>query len=152
MSVKEIVQFGESVLTKVSKRIEGIDKQTIQLAKDLCDTLYNSTGVGLAAPQIGISKRMILIDLRDGSDPILLINPKITEQSGKEKDIEGCLSYPGYEGIVERPEKVKVVGFNLKGEKIRYSASGLLARAFCHEIDHLDGVLYIDRAEKVYKE
>jgi peptide deformylase len=98
-----------------------------------------------------VLKRVILIDLRNDSEPILLINPKIVKKIGREEDVEGCLSYPGYEGAVVRPKKVMVTGETLEGELVEYSADGLLARAFCHEIDHLDGILYIDRAKKMYK-
>jgi peptide deformylase len=89
--------------------------------------------------------------LRDGEEPIVLVNPVIVAKVGKEEEIEGCLSYPGYEGTVIRPKKVTVQGMNVKGEKVQHTAEGLLAKAFCHEIDHLDGVLYTDRARKMYK-
>lgn len=151
MAVKEIVQFGDSVLRKKSEYIEAIDDSVLGLIEDLKDTLYSTTGVGLAAPQIGISKRVIFIDLRDGSEPIILINPKIAAIYGKDTSSEGCLSYPGYEGIVKRPKKVTVIGTDKDGNEVEYFGEGLLARAFCHEIDHLDGVLYIDLAKRVYE-
>ncbi|MCM0648464.1 peptide deformylase [Clostridium swellfunianum] len=151
MAVKEILKFGNPILKRVSKRVDNIDKEVINLVKDMKDTLYSTTGIGLAAPQIGILKRVILIDLRDDDEPIVLFNPVIAAKIGKDEDIEGCLSYPGYEGKVIRPKKVTVYGLNIKGEKVEYVAEGLLAKAFCHEIDHLDGVLYTDRARKMYK-
>jgi peptide deformylase len=151
MAVKEILQFGNPKLKRTSKRVDNIDKEVINLVQDLKDTLYSTTGIGLAAPQIGELKRVILIDLKDGEEPIVLANPVIVAKVGKEEDIEGCLSYPGYEGTVTRPKKVTVQGMNVKGEKVQYTAEGLLAKAFCHEIDHLDGVLYTDRARKMYK-
>lgn len=151
MAVKEIVQFGDSVLRKKSEYIEAIDDSVLELIEDLKDTLYSTTGVGLAAPQIGISKRVIFIDLRDGSEPIILINPKIAAIYGKDTSSEGCLSYPGYEGIVKRPKKVTVIGMDKDGNEVEYFGEGLLARAFCHEIDHLDGVLYVDLAKRVYE-
>jgi peptide deformylase len=151
MAVKEILKFGNPKLKRISKRVDNIDKEVKSLIQDMKDTLYSTTGIGLAAPQIGELKRVILIDLRDGEEPIVLANPAIVAKVGKEEDIEGCLSYPGYEGNVVRPKKVTVQGLNVKGEKVQYTAEGLLAKAFCHEIDHLDGVLYTDRAKKVYK-
>lgn len=151
MAVKEILKFGDKTLKRVSRRIEKIDEEVLNLVKDLKDTLYSTTGIGLAAPQIGVLKRVILIDLRDETEPIVLINPKIIKKIGKDEDVEGCLSYPGYEGLVVRPRKVVVIGENPEGESIEYTADGLLAKAFCHEIDHLDGILYTDKAKKMYK-
>jgi peptide deformylase len=151
MAVKEILKFGNPKLKQVSRKVDNIDKAIMDLIEDMKVTLLSTTGIGLAAPQIGELKRVILIDLRDGDTPIILINPVIVAKVGKEEDIEGCLSYPGYEGKVTRPKKVTVQGLNVKGEKVEYTAEGLLAKAFCHEIDHLDGVLYTDRARKMYK-
>ncbi len=151
MAVKEIIMFGNPKLKRVSKRIEKIDEEVVSLVKDLKDSLYSTTGIGLAAPQIGVLKRAIIIDLREGEEPIILINPAIAAKIGKEESIEGCLSYPGYEGKVIRPKKVTVKGVDINGKKVEYTAEGLLAKAFCHEIDHLDGILYTDRAKKVYR-
>jgi peptide deformylase len=151
MAVKEILKFGNPILKRTSRKVDSIDKDILALVQDMKDTLYSTTGIGLAAPQIGVLKRVILIDLRDGEEPIILANPAIVAKIGKEEEIEGCLSYPGYEGKVSRPKKVTVHGINLKGEKVEYTAEGLLAKAFCHEIDHLDGILYTDRAKKMYK-
>lgn len=151
MAVKKILQFGDNILKRSSRRVEKVDEELLKLVKDLKDSLYDSTGIGLAAPQIGVLKKVIFIDLRDETKPILLINPKIIKKIGKEDSIEGCLSYPGYEGIVVRPKKVIVVGKSLNWEDVEYTAEGLLAKAFCHEIDHLSGILYTDRAKKVYK-
>lgn len=151
MSVKTIVQVPDKVLKRVSRRVGKIDGEVLNLVKDMKDTLYSTTGIGLAAPQIGVLKRVVLIDLRDGMNPIVIINPKITAKHGKEKSIEGCLSYPGYEGEVIRPRKVTVEGFDIKGKDVQYNVDGFLAKAFCHEIDHLDGILYIDRAKKLFK-
>jgi peptide deformylase len=151
MAVKDILKFGNPILKRTSRKVDIIDKEIHDLVKDMKDTLYSTTGIGLAAPQIGVLKRVILIDLRDGDEPIILINPVIAAKIGQEEEIEGCLSYPGYEGKVSRPKKVTVRGTNLKGEKAEYTAEGLLAKAFCHEIDHLDGILYTDRAKKMYK-
>jgi peptide deformylase len=151
MAVKKILQYGDKALKTPCEKVEKIDKQIKTLIKDMQDTLYNCDGIGLAAPQIGVLKRVILIDLRDeDSEPIILINPEIIEAEGKETSIEGCLSYVGYEGEVERPKKVKVRGITPEGITVEYTAEGLLAKAFCHEIDHLDGIMYIDRSKKVY--
>lgn len=151
MAVKEILQFGNQTLKKVSKPVKEVDQEILNLIQDMKDTLYSTSGIGLAAPQIGVLKRVILIDLRDEEEPIILINPKIIKKIGREEDIEGCLSYLGYEGLVVRPKKVVVTGEVIEGDIVEYTAEGLLAKAFCHEIDHLDGVLYNDRAKKMYK-
>ena len=151
MAVREIIQFGNKTLTRASRKVEKIDEEVLNLVQDLKDTLYSTDGVGLAAPQIGGLKRAILIDLRDGSEPIILLNPKIVKKIGRIEDIEGCLSYPGYEGPVVRPRRVIVTGVTIKGEEVEYTADGFLARAFCHEIDHLDGIIYTDKCKKVYK-
>ena len=153
MAVKEVLQYGNKTLKRVSRKVEKIDNIILDIIKDLKDTLYsNDDGIGLAAPQIGILKRIIIIDLRrEDSRTIVLINPKIIKKIGHEESTEGCLSYPGYEGIVTRPKRVIVTGITPNGEKTEYTANGLLAKAFCHEIDHLDGVLYMDKAKKMYK-
>ncbi len=109
----------------------------------MVETMYNAEGVGLAAPQVGILKRAVVIDVGEGL--IKLINPEIIETEGNQKDVEGCLSVPGEQGEVERPYKVKVKALNEKGEEIVLEGEDLLARAFCHEIDHLDGVLFVDK-------
>jgi len=152
MTIRDILTFDDNVLHTKCEKVTTIDYDVLSIIQDLKDTLYAGTGIGLAAPQIGILKRVILIDLRQGDEPVIIINPKIISQSGKEKDCEGCLSYPGYYGVVERPKKVTVIGKNINGKKVIYKASGLLARALCHEIDHLDGIVYTDRTKEVYVE
>lgn len=151
MAVREILKFGNQKLKRTSRKVEKIDNEVLALVQDLKDTLYSTTGIGLAAPQIGVLKRVIYIDLRDEQEPIVLINPIIVAKVGKEESIEGCLSYPGFEGTLIRPKKITVQGINIKGDKVEYVAEGLLSKAFCHEIDHLDGILYVDRAKKLYK-
>lgn len=151
MAVKKILQYGDKTLKKISSKVTKIDKEILTLIDDMEDTLFSAGGIGLAAPQIGVLKRVILIDLDEDSEPIVLINPEIVETYGKEESIEGCLSYVGYEGELIRPKRVKVRGLNPKGEEVEYDAEELLCKAFCHEIDHLDGIMYIDRASKVYK-
>ncbi len=130
-------------LRKKCREITEIDEKILTLAEDMKETMYEKNGVGLAAPQVGVLKRIIVIDVGEG--PITLINPVIVYKKGAKQDMEGCLSVPGVWGIVERPEQVIVRGLNLEGETVEIEASGLLAVAFCHEIDHLDGVLYTDK-------
>lgn len=151
MAVREIVKVGNDVLRRKSRRITDINEKILEVIQDLKDTLYAGDGVGLAAPQIGVLKRIFIIDLRDGSDPLILLNPKIIKKIGKHEDIEGCLSYPGYQGTVVRPRRVVVSGMNEKGKLVQYEAEGFMARAICHETDHLDGILYMDKAEKMYR-
>jgi len=152
MAVRKILQYGDKRLKMECAKVEKVDGKILNLVDDMMDTLYEGNGIGLAAPQIGVLKRVILIDLGDEEDePIIIINPKITAQSGNEKDFEGCLSYVGHEGEVYRPTNVTVVGINIKGKPVTYNAEGLLARAFCHEIDHLDGILYMSKAEEMYE-
>lgn len=146
MALRQIVQIGEEVLRKKSKKVEKIDDKIIQLLDDMADTMYAADGVGLAAPQVGILKRVVVIDVGDGV--IELINPEIIETSGEQIDDEGCLSVVGQSGPVRRPYVVKVRAYNRKGQLIEMIGEELLARAFCHEIDHLEGVLFVDKIEK----
>lgn len=152
MAIREIVKKGHPALKAKSEEVKEIDNEIKALIQDLKDTLYSTTGIGLAAPQIAVNKRVIMIDLRDGMEPIILINPVITKQRGKQESEEGCLSYPGYYGFLERPVEVEVEGLNEEGKKVKYRATELLCRAFCHEIDHLDGIMYTDRAYEIYKD
>lgn len=152
MAVRKILQYGDKRLNSICEKVKKIDRKILNLVDDMMDTLYEGNGIGLAAPQIGILKRVVLIDLgEEEGEPIIIINPRITAQSGNEKDYEGCLSYVGYEGEVYRPTNVTVEGINIKGKPVTYDASGLLARAFCHEIDHLDGIMYMSRAEETHE-
>jgi peptide deformylase len=151
MAVKRILAFGEKTLERVSRKVEKIDGETLDLIRDMKDTLTSAPGIGLAAPQIGVLKKVIYINFKDGETEFILMNPKITGRSGSERDAEGCLSYPNYEGIVDRPKKVTVTGIDEQGRSVVVEGEGLLARALCHEIDHLDGVLYTKRARKIYK-
>jgi peptide deformylase len=151
MAVKRILTFGEKTLERVSRKVDKIDAETEELIRDLKDTLMAAPGIGLAAPQIGVLKKVIYINFKDGETEFVLINPRITGKSGSERDAEGCLSCPNYEGIVDRPRKVRVTGMDEQGREVALEGEGLLARALCHEIDHLDGVLYTKKARKVYK-
>lgn len=146
MAIRQIVQIGEPVLRKKSKVVEKIDEKIIQLLDDMADTMYHADGVGLAAPQVGILKRVVVIDIGDGL--LELINPEIIETSGEQLDDEGCLSVIGEAGAVRRPYKVKVRAFDRNGNLFEIEGEELLARAFCHEIDHLEGVLFVDKIER----
>lgn len=152
MAVRTIVQFGDEHLNKICEPVTEINDEVRSLIQDLKDTLATVEGVGLAAPQIAVNKRVVYIDLRTGDDPIILINPKIVEASKETiKDYEGCLSYIDHEGLVERPEKVIVEALNEEGKGVRYEAQDFMARCFCHEIDHLEGIMYMDKAEEMYE-
>ena len=146
MALRQIVKIGEPVLRKKSKVVKEINDRIIELLDDMADTMYEADGVGLAAPQVGILKRVVVIDIGDGL--IELINPEIIETEGEYLDNEGCLSVPGECGDVLRPYRVKVRALNRFGETIEIEGEELLARAFCHEIDHLDGILYVDKVIK----
>jgi peptide deformylase len=143
MAIRNIRKIGDELLRKKSKKVDEINERILTLIKDMQETMYAADGVGLAAPQVGILKRIAVIDV--GQGPINLINPEILETEGEYLDEEGCLSIPGQQGNVLRPEKVKVKALNEKGEEFVLEGEGLLARALCHEIDHLDGVLFIDK-------
>ena len=145
MAIRQIRVQGDDVLTKVCRPVKEITPRIATLIEDMIDTMYEYDGVGLAAPQVGILKRMVVIDIGEGM--IELINPVIVETSGSQTGYEACLSVPGVKGIVTRPNYVKVEALNRKGEKFTVDGTELLARAFCHEIDHLDGILYIDHVE-----
>lgn len=146
MAIRNIREIGDSVLTKVSREIKKVDKRLLVLIDDMLDTLYDAQGVGLAAPQIGILKRLFVIDIsEDGDDPIIFINPEIIETDGCQIGDEGCLSVPGKVGTVERPDYVKVKAYDMNMEEFVLEGRELLARAICHEIDHLNGELYVDK-------
>ncbi len=146
MAIRNIREVGDKVLNKVAKEIKEVDKKLLILIEDMLDTMYDASGVGLAAPQVGILKRLVVIDVsEEGNEPIILINPEIIERDGEQIGDEGCLSVPGKVGTVSRPEYVKVKAYNVNLEEFTIEGTGLLARAFCHEIDHLDGKLYVDQ-------
>ena len=143
MALRNIRKLGEDILRKKCRPVETIDERIITLLDDMAETMYEANGVGLAAPQIGILKCIAVIDTGEGL--IELINPQITDFEGNEKEVEGCLSVPGKYGYVLRPQKVTVSALNRDGEKITIEGEGLLARALCHEIDHLDGIVFVDK-------
>jgi len=148
MAYREIRKDGDEVLRKKSRPVEEIDMKILKLIEDMADTMYKADGVGLAAPQIGILKRIVTIDVGNGL--FEMINPVILEQSGEQDGFEGCLSLPGTSGEVKRPMNVKAKYMDRNGETIIIEAEELFARAICHELDHLDGILYKDKAHKMY--
>ena len=148
MAIRNIVKFGEEVLNKKCRPVEKFDQKLAILLDDMKETLYDADGVGLAAPQVGILRRVVVID--DGSGLLELINPEILETSKETQiDAEDCLSNPGQYGMVERPYRVKVRAQNRNGNWFEKEGEGLLARAFCHELDHLEGILFTSRASRM---
>lgn len=145
MALRTIRVQGDSVLTKKSRTVDKMTPRIGELITDMLDTMYDAMGVGLAAPQVGILKRIVVIDVGEG--PIVLINPEILETSGEQTGDEGCLSVPGMAGQVTRPNYVKVKALDVNMEGQILEGEGLLARAFCHEIDHLDGKMYTELVE-----
>ncbi|MCI6714701.1 MAG: peptide deformylase [Lachnospiraceae bacterium] len=146
MAIRKIREMGDPVLTKRCKEVMEITPRIQELIDDMFETLYEANGVGLAAPQVGILKRIVVIDVT-GEDPILMINPKIIETSGEQEGYEGCLSVPGKSGNVTRPNYVKAVAYDENMEPFEIEGTELLARAICHELDHLDGHLYVEKVE-----
>lgn len=142
MSQLKIYTEGEGVLRQKASNITKITKKLRDLAKDMLETMYQANGVGLAAPQVGVSERMVIIDV--GAGPIILINPEIIKAEGENRDVEGCLSLPGRNEYITRADRVSVTAVDLNGKKINLTGEGLLARALQHEIDHLNGILFID--------
>ena len=148
MAIRNIRQEGDEILKKKSREVEVIDDKVRELIEDMVETMHKYEGVGLAAVQVGILKRIIVIDIYDEDTPIVkLINPKIVKQKGEREVEEGCLSFPNKFAKVKRPVEVIAEGLNEKGEKVKIKATELLAQALCHEIDHLNGVLFVDRME-----
>ena len=146
MAIRNIREMGDPVLNKKCKEVTEITERTMDLIDDMFDTMYEAQGVGLAAPQVGVLKRIVVIDTT-GEDPILLINPVILETSGEQCGYEGCLSVPGKSGVVTRPNYVKVRAYDENLEPFELEGTELLARALCHELEHLDGHLYVERVE-----
>jgi len=146
MAIRNIRKIGDSVLNKVSKEVKVVDEKLNVLIDDMIETMYEAEGVGLAAPQVGVLKRLVVIDVsEEGNDPIVLINPVILEAEGEQTGDEGCLSVPGKVGTVTRPNYVKVKAYDRNMKEFIIEGTELLARALSHEIDHLDGKLYVDK-------
>jgi peptide deformylase len=143
-----ILKYGAPELRAVSKPVNAFDAELEKLSKNMIETMYGAPGIGLAAPQVGVNIRLVTIDLSGGEDPnqlIVICNPEIISSEGEQKIDEGCLSVPDFTDTVARPQKVSIRGVNLKGEEIKHEGDGLLARCFSHEIDHLNGILFVDR-------
>ena len=143
MAIRKIVKIGDDTLRKVCRPVTQIDKRILTLLGDMAETMYAADGVGLAAPQVGILRRVVVIDVGEGL--VELINPEIVATEGASVGPEGCLSVPGRRGLVERPTKVTVHALDRKGREIEVVGTGLMAVALCHEIDHLDGIIYVDK-------
>ncbi len=146
MAIRNIREYGDEVLTKKCKEVTELTPRLRDLIEDMLETMYEANGVGLAAPQVGILKRIVVIDVT-GEDPYILINPRIVESSGEQTGSEGCLSVPGKCGIVTRPNYVKAVALDVNMKPFELEGTELLARAICHELDHLDGHMYVEKVE-----
>ena len=146
MAIREIRVVGDRVLTKKCRPVEKMTPRISELIDDMFDTMYEANGVGLAAPQVGILKRIVVIDTT-GEDPHVLINPQILKTDGEQTGYEGCLSLPGKSGVVTRPDYVKVRAYDADLKEYELEGTELLARAICHELDHLDGHMYVDLVE-----
>jgi peptide deformylase len=145
MAIRNIIENGDEILRKKSREVEEINERILELLDDMVETLHKSNGVGLSAVQVGVLKRVVVIDIYDGKGPIKLINPKITKTKGEVELEEGCLSFPNQYAKVKRAEEVTVEALNEKGKKIKITAKELLAQTLQHELDHLEGVLFVDR-------
>ena len=155
MTVLPIRLFPDGVLRVRCPEVEEFDDELRRLVYDLIETMHAAPGVGLAAPQIGVERRVMAVDLSVGEDPGQLhvfVNPRIVEEEGSITDVEGCLSIPGISEKVERPERVRIEALDLAGERFELEAEDWLARAICHEADHLDGVLFVDRLRGLRRE
>lgn len=148
MALRKVRTLGDPVLRKISKPVTEVTEKTKELIYDMLETMYVTNGVGLAAPQVGVLKRIIVIDITpEGSEPMVFINPEIVSTSGSQTGDEGCLSVPGKAGTVTRPNEVTIRAVDLDMNEFEMTGTDLLARAFCHEIDHLDGIVYVDKVE-----
>ena len=146
MAIREVRTIGDDVLGKISKPVKEVNERTLQIIEDMFETMYETGGVGIAAPQVGILKRIVCMDVGDGNQ-YLMINPEIIELSGEQTGMEGCLSVPGKRGQVTRANYAKVKAYNENMEEIIIEGEGLLARCIQHECDHLDGILYVTKVE-----
>ncbi len=148
MALRNIVQVGDPILRKKSREVKEITDRIQILIDDMIETMKDAEGIGLAAPQVGVLKRIFVVDIGEG--PLVLINPEIVEQSGEQTGSEGCLSVPDRSGEVTRPNYVKIKGLDRNGNEVEYEGEELLARAFCHERDHLDGIIYTDYVKELH--
>ena len=148
MALRTIREYGDDVLAKPCKEVKEVTPRIRELVDDMLDTMYEANGVGLAAPQVGVLKRIVVIDVSPEADqPIIMINPKIIEADGEQTGYEGCLSLPGKSGVVTRPNHVKARAFDLDMNEYEIEGEELLARAICHELDHLEGHMYVEKVE-----
>lgn len=145
MAIRNIREDGDEILRKKSREVEVVDDKIREILEDMVETMHKYNGVGLAAPQIGLLKRLIVIDLYDDKGPIKLVNPEIIKEKGTQEVEEGCLSFPNKFAKIIRPEEVTVKALNENGKTVKMSAKGLLAQALSHEIDHLNGILFVDK-------
>ncbi len=145
MAIRIVREDGDEILRKKSKEVEVVDDKIRQILDDMVETLHNYNGVGLAGPQIGLLKRLVVIDLYDEKGPIKLVNPKIIKQKGQQEVEEGCLSFPNQFAKIIRPAEVTIEALNEDGKKIKIKGEGLLAQAISHELDHLEGILFVDK-------
>ncbi|MCB1036379.1 MAG: peptide deformylase [Acidobacteria bacterium] len=155
MALLTIRLYPDPILREKCTPVETFDAELERLAADMIETMHRAPGIGLAAPQIGISRRLAVVDLSVGKDPeqlLTLVNPEILEQAGRETDVEGCLSIPGFTEKVTRPTNLRLHAQDLRGEPFELEADDWLARAICHELDHLDGVLFVDHLRGLRKE
>ncbi len=157
MAIRPIELLGSPALREVAREVDSFDDELAALVRDMFETMYHADGIGLAGPQVGVPLRVTVLDVREGQDEegvkLALVNPRVVENGrAKDRAPEGCLSIPGIEGVVERPSEVVVEAFDPGGDPVRVEASGLLARARQHEIDHLDGILFIDRVSPLKRE
>lgn len=146
--IRPILKFGAPELQRESEPVETFDGKLRDLARDMLETMYDAPGIGLAAPQVGVNLRLLVVDISAGEEKgnqIILVNPEILEQEGEQKGEEGCLSIPGFTAMVDRPQRIRIAGQDTRGDRVELEARDLLARALCHEVDHLDGILYLDR-------
>ncbi len=148
MALRNIREYGDEVLARPCKEVKEITPRVKELVEDMLETMYDANGVGLAAPQVGVLKRIVVIDVSpDADQPLVLINPVILEKDGEQTGYEGCLSLPGKSGVVTRPNYVKAKAFDLDMNEFIIEGEELLARAICHELDHLDGHMYVEKVE-----
>lgn len=146
MALRNVREWGDTLLGKISKEVKEMTPRTVELIEDMLDTMYEANGVGLAAAQVGVLKRIFVVDVT-GEEPYIFVNPRLLASSGEQSGQEGCLSVPGKTGIVTRPNYIKVAAYDENMEYFEMEAEELLARAICHEFDHLDGHLYVERVE-----
>ena len=149
MALRKIVTEGDPILAKRCREVPAVTDRVRQLIDDMVETMHDAEGIGLAAPQVGVLRRIIVVDVFDGN-VYELINPEIVEQEGEQYEEEGCLSVPGLVGLVHRPAYVKVRGLDRNGKPVEYEGRELLARAFCHELDHLEGTLFNSKADDLH--